>query len=81
MGTFSASSVSSVDWAKQLTRYSWVAGVLTLIAMALNLTPAFAPDLYPLEYYGLVQRSLFVVFYGWWCPMVGWKLHKMAPNS
>jgi hypothetical protein len=70
-----------VEWAKQLTKYSWIAGVLVLISMALNLTPAFAPDLYPLEYYGLVQRSLFVVFYGWWCPMVGWKLYKEAATS
>ena len=34
-------------------------------AIALNLSPLFAPTLYPLEYYGLVQRALFLAFYGW----------------
>lgn len=32
--------------------------LLILTGIALNLSPAFKPDLYPLQYYGLVQRFL-----------------------
>ncbi len=32
--------------------------LLILTGIILNLTPAFKPDLYPLQYYGLVQRFL-----------------------
>jgi hypothetical protein len=58
----------------RLIGISWVAFILVVTTMALNLTPAFAPDLYPLEYYGIVQRSLFVAFYGW-CAYAGINLY------
>lgn len=48
-----------------LTTVSAVAWLLVIAAIALNLSPIFAPTLYPLEYYGLVQRFLFIAFYGW----------------
>ena len=48
----------------------WIAFVLIVVTIGLNLSPLFAPDLYPLEYYGVVQRSLFVAFYGW-CTYLG----------
>lgn len=46
-------------------RISFLAFILILIGIILNLTPAFAPELYPLEYYGLVQRFLLFTFYGY----------------
>ncbi len=58
--------------ASTVVRTSWIAFVLVVIAIFLNLSPLFARDLYPLEYYGVVQRSLFVVFYGW-CAYLGVK--------
>ncbi len=60
--------------AGRLIGLSWVAFILVVITIALNLTPAFAPELYPLEYYGIVQRSLFVAFYGW-CAYAGINLY------
>lgn len=60
-----ALSWKNLDGANRLINASWVAFALIVIAIFLNLTPLFARDLYPLEYYGVVQRSLFVVFYGW----------------
>lgn len=39
-------------------RVSLVFFLLILIGIFLNLSPAFKPDLYPLNYYGLVQRFL-----------------------
>ncbi|MBT8320311.1 MAG: DUF998 domain-containing protein [Eudoraea sp.] len=50
--------------------YSLLAFVLILAGIFLNLTPLFAPDLYPLEYYGLIQRFLLFVFY-LYCAYVG----------
>ncbi len=44
-------------------QYSLIAFVLILLGIFLNLSPIFAPQLYPLEYYGLVQRFLLFIFY------------------
>ena len=44
-------------------RFSLIAFILIILGIFLNLTPAFAPSLYPLEYYGLVQRFLIFTFY------------------
>lgn len=46
-------------------RYSLLAFLLILFGIFLNLSPLLAPDLYPLEYYGLVQRFLLFVFYAY----------------
>lgn len=43
--------------------YSLLAFILIQLGIFLNLSPMFAPDLYPLEYYGLVQRFLLFTFY------------------
>ncbi|MCX2718444.1 DUF998 domain-containing protein [Lentiprolixibacter aurantiacus] len=43
--------------------YSLLAFGLIMIGIFLNLSPLFAHDLYPLEYYGLVQRFLLFTFY------------------
>ena len=51
--------------ARQLRAASWIATVLVSITIILNLSPIFMRDLYPLEYYGIVQRVLLVAFYGW----------------
>ncbi|MBL7472930.1 DUF998 domain-containing protein [Robertkochia sediminum] len=45
------------------TRISLTCFALVVTGIFLNLTPAFAPDLYPLEYYGAVQRFLLFTFY------------------
>ncbi len=62
--------VLALAWRKRLVPYSLVAvsavaWLLVTAAIVLNLSPLFAPTLYPLEYYGVVQRGLFVAFYGW----------------
>jgi len=44
-------------------RYSMLAFMLILLGIFLNLSPIFSPNLYPLEYYGLVQRFLLFTFY------------------
>lgn len=36
-----------------------------LVLIVLNLSPLFAPRLYPLDYYGVVQRLLLYTFYSW----------------
>lgn len=49
-------------------RFKWISlwiFILVIIGIFLNLTPAFAPELYPLEYYGLVQRFLLYSFYAY----------------
>lgn len=67
-------------WATSLIRFSWVIWILIIASIALNLSPLFTRDLFPLEYYGLVQRSLFLLFYGFWCPVVGLSLHSASSN-
>jgi len=51
---------------------SWVALVLLILGMALNLAPAFSPRLAKAlaPVYGLVQRSLFIAWYAW-CAALG----------
>ena len=39
--------------------------ILIILGVFLNLSPAFAPSLYPLEYYGIVQRFLLFTFYAY----------------
>ncbi len=53
---------------RQGNRLKWISllvFILVIIGIFLNLTPAFAPDLYPLKYYGLIQRFLLYTFYGY----------------
>ena len=42
---------------------SLIAFILIVLGIFLNLSPAFAPSLYSLEYYGIVQRFLLFTFY------------------
>lgn len=70
----------ALSWRKSgsmtnLVVISWIAFILIAVTILLNLSPIFARDLYPLEYYGIIQRSLFVAFYGW-CFYVGVKLYR-----
>ena len=44
-------------------RVSLIAFILIILGILLNLTPAFATSLYPLKYYGIVQRFLLFTFY------------------
>ncbi len=48
---------------KTFKRLSFIVFVLIILGVFLNLTPAFAPSLYPLEYYGIIQRFLLFTFY------------------
>ncbi len=48
---------------KDFKQISLLAFVLIILGITLNLSPAFAPTLYPLEYYGTVQRFLLFAFY------------------
>jgi hypothetical membrane protein len=61
--------------ANYLRRLSLLAFGLIAIAVFLNLSPLFARDLYPLEIYGIVQRMLFVAFFGW-CMYAAWNLYS-----
>ena len=69
----------AVSWrnlkdSSSLRRFAWAAFALVVLTMALNLSPIFARNLYPLEYYGIVQRSLLFTFFGW-CFYVGVDLY------
>ena len=66
--------LAGVNW---LRNASWVAFALVVTSIFLNLSPMFARDLYPLDYYGIVQRSLLVTFYGW-CLYVGVSLFERS---
>ena len=59
--------IFAVLWKNQLgmtfTIISLIAFILIVLGIFLNLTPAFAPSLYPLEYYGIAQRFLLFTFY------------------
>ncbi len=48
---------------QQFKNISIITFILIILGIFLNLTPAFAPTLYPLEYYGIVQRFLLFTFY------------------
>lgn len=63
-----------------LRRFAWVAFALVVLTMFLNLSPIFSRDLYPLEYYGIVQRSLLLTFFGW-CFYVGVDLYVRTRPS
>ena len=59
--------VIALAWKNQLGKVfkqiSLLAFALIVLGIFLNLSPAFAPALYPLEYYGIVQRFLLFTFY------------------
>ena len=74
--------VLAVSWknlvdARKLGVVSWFAFVLVSITIFLNLDPVVIRDLHTLEYYGIVQRGLFVAFYGW-CLYIGLGLFARA---
>lgn len=68
-------------WSQSVVKWSWVVLIFIIFALALNLYPAFNSDTILVEYYGLVQRSLFVVYHGWWCILMSLQLLKMTPTS
>ena len=53
---------------------SWMIAILVIVTMFLNLSPVFWPDLYPLQYYGIIQRSLLYPFFGWLGYLALWAL-------
>jgi hypothetical protein len=62
-----------------LRRVSWVAAVLVLIAIVLNLSPLFIQVPHVVDHYGLIQRSLFVFFF--WCAYLAIILFRNALES
>lgn len=50
---------------RQLRNYSSVASTTIGVMLFLNLSPMIAPELYPLEFYGIVQRGLLYTYYLW----------------
>ena len=74
--------VISLSWRgvaglRSIAAVSGLAWLLVVAAILLNLSPLFAPSLYPLEFYGLVQRGLFVAFYGW-CFYLSMALYRVG---
>lgn len=63
---------------KALVAISWVFFVLLWIAMGLNMS-TLSPDswlaMVVMPVYGLVQRSLFLVWFSW-CTLIGWLLWR-----
>ena len=61
--------VFALSWKNKLGKSFKNISILTfifiIVGIFLNLTPAFAPTLYPLEYYGIVQRFLLFTFYAY----------------
>ena len=59
--------IFALRWKTQLgmrfKRLSQIAFILIVLGIFLNLSPAFAPSLYPLAYYGIIQRFLLFTFY------------------
>ena len=69
---YMAPLVTALTWRSQaelrsVAAVSAISWCIVVLAIALNLSPLFAPSLYPLEFYGVVQRGLFVAYYGWCC--------------
>lgn len=64
-------------WKTQLgirfKRLSQIAFILIVLGIFLNLSPAFAPSLYPLAYYGIIQHFLVFTFYIY-CSFIGIRL-------
>ena len=74
---YMAPLVLAIAWrrsetARSMARASWIFAALLIASIFLNISPAFNRDLYPLEYYGLVQRSAFVLIYGWFAWLGLW---------
>ena len=60
----------AISWRKygelrDLVRFSWLMAILLVASIFLNISPLFATELYPLEYYGLVQRSALLLIFSW----------------
>jgi hypothetical protein len=76
--------VVALSWRRQpslerVIAISWIAFALVLVSMGLNLAPLFVPvsESYG-AHYGLVQRTIFVSYYGW-CSVVGVMLFRQSP--
>ena len=61
--------VFALSWKNKLGKsfksISFIMFILVLLGIFLNLSPAFAPTLYPMDYYCLIQRFLLFTFYGY----------------
>jgi len=68
LGYFSPLAVA-LAWRNKLGKRFYQVSIFAFAGIVfgifLNLSPAFAPSLYPLEYYGIVQRFLLLVFFAY----------------
>jgi hypothetical membrane protein len=80
--------VTSIAWrrftnVRSIATVSGFIATLIFVSIFLNISPAFNRDLYPLEFYGAVQRSIFVLFYGWCAYLAArtWRIAGQIPNN
>jgi len=53
--------------------------IMILLGIVFNLSPIFDPTLYPLQYYGLVQRFLIYCFY-FYCAFLSFSMLRWSPD-
>jgi hypothetical membrane protein len=75
--------VLAISWRKlaelrDLVQFSRIAAVLIIVSIFLNISPLFTRDLYPLEYYGLVQRSALLLIFGWFSCIGIWGFRRSS---
>ena len=76
----------AISWRKLaelrgLVQVSWLAAILLIVSIFLNISPLFARDLYPLDYYGLVQRSSLFLIFGWFACVGIWSFRQANQDS
>ena len=73
----------AISWRKfgvlrEIVQTSWVVAILLFVSIFLNISPLFTRDLYPLEYYGLVQRSSLLLIFGWFAGIGIWGFRRTS---
>ena len=76
----------AISWRKlgelrETVQVSWLVAVLIIVSIFLNISPLFTRDLYPLEYYGLVQRSSLLLIFGWFAYVGIWSFKQPSPSQ
>lgn len=73
----------AISWRKfgvlrEIVQTSWIVAILLFVSIFLNISPLFTRDLYPLEYYGLVQRSSLLLIFGWFAGIGIWGFRRTS---
>jgi uncharacterized membrane protein len=66
---------------RSLVMVTWSVAILLFVSIFLNISPIFVRDLYPLEYYGLVQRSSLLLIFGWFAYVGIWSFMRAGNNQ